>query len=120
MISLESIYQNVSDGFRIRDTDHALRNYLSFTRQKRNACSDEAPDAILLAREMSVELYDLLSLLPPSAKEIINEHFGFNGTRQSLCQIGRKRGITKQAVHKNLSKALKSLRRMIEQKETGE
>lgn len=69
------------------------------------------PEEIACAKMMGEKLHEALQTLPERDRCVLEMRFGLGGNRElPLVDVGRKLGISRQAVHKIEARALKKLR----------
>ena len=81
---------------------------------------EDVPDQLDALAAQS-DLLSVMDELPPRERELIRAHFGLDETHSpmSLAQLGEKLGITKSRVRQIETRALRKLRRLMEEKRRG-
>jgi RNA polymerase sigma factor (sigma-70 family) len=100
-LKLESLFADTTDkGFVVRE-DHA------------SLATSETPYSEAARREAMGALHAALAKLPRREKNILVRHYGFQGKRESLSQIGRRYRVSKQRVGQWENLAMRQLRKSV-------
>ena len=82
---------------------------------KAELASTQTPQSEAARREEHDVVEVALDQLPRRLRVIVTRHYGFNGKQESLAQIGRRYGVSKQRVAQWESAAIRQMRKTIYQ-----
>ncbi len=72
--------------------------------------ASEAPDDVVIARELTAAVHSALEELPAREAWAIRRCFGFDGRERSLAELGRELGVTRERVRQIKVRALELMR----------